>query len=685
MKISALILPLLLLQDTHSDGHLKCGSQIKWVESLDKAYKIASEKRRLVFWYVPRVEGRHMRKMYVKHLDNYMMTGPFTNPDIVGLISRKFVPIKMQSKGELGIKAPDFMEPGIVFLSPDKKVVHKIASIRTINDDFVYSQILLVLEKNSEFNDVSNETKKADELIKTEDSVTNRLSLCREFIKDGELTKAAEKLRELLKENPKNSHVLYELGRVYRFLRNAGEALKCLQQAKDNTNEKTLIGDINVEEGLVLLKSCRLEESKNKFKSITKDFPESSRIAEALYYLAALEAFSSNEKEAHKLWKSIVENPSKDIHDTPWGWKSASCIVESKDTTIGESALVHYFEELSWLNEKHYTELKDGTSWQRNEKDVQDVIKSAVAFLLSSQQSNGSWNDSRQVFGGKSSLLNVYMAVTSLCASALLEWHEINPKSIDHAITRAKDYILNEKKMARRKSEECYADAFRLVFLSKLYNNLTDKNEKKEIKEFIIKLIKELEKQQQDSGSFRHEYPSSFSTAAVIHSIQLAKESGIEIPQKMLDNAGKALSSCRGKDGTFCYGIGQKGYNVKGAAGRMPLCESALYFTGLGKLEAIEPSLDAFFEHHKLLLLYRKSDNHSDAYMNAGFFYFHDFYFATQAARQLKKDINAKYSKKFLEILLTIPEIDNTFVDAHQLGRAYATSLALLSFKNCIQ
>ncbi len=42
-------------------------------------------------------------------------------------------------------------------------------------------------------------------------------------------------------------------------------------------------------------------------------------------------------------------------------------------------------------------------------------------------------------------------------------------------------------------------------------------------------------------------------------------------------------------------------------------------------------------------------------------------------------------NKKFLEVLLQIPEMDGSFLDSHEFGRSYGTAMALLTLKNCME
>src|SRR5688572_33237231 len=102
--IAALVLPLLLIQDpppapqpAPPDPELvaladKCGRTVQWRKSndLEGALLEASKTSRLVFAYV---YDRAQSSMFGnKFKDTFMMAGPFSDPDLVAFLNRKFVP-----------------------------------------------------------------------------------------------------------------------------------------------------------------------------------------------------------------------------------------------------------------------------------------------------------------------------------------------------------------------------------------------------------------------------------------------------------------------------------------------------------------------------------------------------------------------------------------------------------------
>lgn len=117
---------------------------------LARARKQAAEQRRLILWYVPRMPGLHMYRATL--LDQAMMAVTFTDPGVVELVNAKFVPLRMCCDPETGaalkLKAFDVVEPALVFLTPEGRVVHVLDRIRTFNADWFRAALVAILRKH---------------------------------------------------------------------------------------------------------------------------------------------------------------------------------------------------------------------------------------------------------------------------------------------------------------------------------------------------------------------------------------------------------------------------------------------------------------------------------------------------------------------------------------------------------
>jgi len=295
-------------------------------------------------------------------------------------------------------------------------------------------------------------------------------------------------------------------------------------------------------------------------------------------------------------------------------------------------------------------------------------IPRAVRFLLQNQRNNGVWDDSNYNYAGDNSLPNVYMADTALAALALRAWGE--PEQIKTAIIRAEAYMKDESHIAVDDSQEiAWAHAYRLLYFLKTGD-----------KDMMARLVKKLADLQKPSGVWQHEYDNPFVTATILHVLEAARAAGADVPAAVTKRGAAALKSTRDAKGVFAYEYPGRGDKAEGGSGRMPYLEYALSLSGQAKPEGIEKALALSFQHHALLERIRKYDDHADAWHNGGFFFWYDQYGRAVAAAAAG---SAASLEKQRDIVLQIPEIDGCWVDSHELGRVYGTSMALLTLKIC--
>jgi hypothetical protein len=78
-----------------------------------------------------------------------------------------------------------------------------------------------------------------------------------------------------------------------------------------------------------------------------------------------------------------------------------------------------------------------------------------------------------------------------------------------------------------------------------------------------------------------------------------------------------------------------------------------------------------------------KYDDHTSRLSYGGFFFWYDIRGRSEAIARLKDpQQKAGFAKQQRALILSLPELDGCFVDSHELGRVYGTSMALLSLAN---
>jgi hypothetical protein len=607
----------------------KCDSEIPWISDgielkdnlvggrppqeppvdraalLDRARKLAAEKNRLILWYCFRVPGTHMYR--ARLLDQYMKVAIFTDPSVVDLIKARFVPLRMAADDKTGftrgIRAFDYVEPGLVVMTPDGKVVHGINRIRTFNPSWVRAALVAVLRANPDFN------------APLGDSIDD-------LIRGGNDDKALEKA-----EGAAKAAVLRRIGRPEESIR--------------------IDGASPLDRGLSLFALGRFEEA--------RPLLEKEEAPEALYALAAIDNGRCHPPEPR--WKALLEKHP----GSPWAWRAAANLVPGPDTRP-DGPLAHFFEDLQ-------VRALDGlpSSTRKPAADLAGASRRAVEFLLRAQRADGAWNDARYAYWPDPRIQpNFFMAVTALAARALSEWREVEPARVDRALSLAEAYMDDDRRLNRGHNEECYADAYRVFYWAA-------KKDIPRMNRLVVRLAAQIDPQ----GFWAHEYPNPFATAAVVHSLDSARKAGAEVPDALFRKAAQGLLKTRGPGGRQTYGNEPPPSGEKDSAGRTAMCELALHECGKATLQDVAAGIDVYWKHHPRLDKVRACDFHSDGEL-AGFFYFYDLFHTTEAVLALPESDRPAHLRKIREQVLSLPEIDGSFLDSHELGKSYGTAMALL-------
>ncbi len=112
---------------------------IKAAPPLDDLLDEARRDQRLLFWYVPATVGQHMILPHL--LDRYMTTGPLSDPEVIDVVRRRYVALKLPAGGALArrfhLEAPAFVEPGVLVLDADGEVVARADRISTFSGEWL--------------------------------------------------------------------------------------------------------------------------------------------------------------------------------------------------------------------------------------------------------------------------------------------------------------------------------------------------------------------------------------------------------------------------------------------------------------------------------------------------------------------------------------------------------------------
>lgn len=650
------------------------------VALLDAACAEAKQKGTLVLWYVHRIQEKTLggRQMYrAPVLDVYARQVLFADPEVAELCTHAFVPLRCVMDQKLsdrfGLKPLAFVEPAVVFLDGDGKVVHFVERIRTFHGQWFADVCCRVLEHGK----VSLPGDSVDGL--------RRVGRWRDA------------LALALKNESKQAADWLTIASLQRLLRQPEQALASLDKAAElaspapadgETRQRRpgraaarLLDDLACERGVLLTMQGQLLEAQELLEQAWRG--NGARAAEGGYWHAVNTLRLGDEAGAMRRFMLVAQK----FPEQRFGRRArANATLGPDDRPLG--AAFTGFERLAALPEAAWQGLPKDTQWQGDRQTAAAMARTAVEFLLGQQRDDGGFSDARYAYWPSSEITpNVWVAITAIACTALWEHREAHPDlqpRIDRALARGEEYLLDPKRMNRGDNEDCYSDAYRLMYFARRANRGDGELRQRAIAQMNA-IVTAAAARQKKSGFWAHEYENAFATGAVVQELLAAKSAGATVPVEVTDKAAQALLSARLQNGTYVYGgSASEGARtqLKDSAGRMPVCEGSLFQLGRSDLDKVRFSLQNFWDHMQNLEGVRRNDFHSDGELG-GFFFFHSVFHASETVRLLPEEERNAHWQRFLALLQQIPELDGSFLDSHELGRSYGTAMALLTLTNC--
>ena len=633
---------------------------------VDEACAAAKQKGTLVLWYIHRIQEKtlHGNQMYRSPvLDVYARQVLFGDADTAELATHAFVPLRCVMDQKLsdrfGLKPLAFVEPAVVFLDGDGKVVHFVERIRTFHGPWFADLCVRVLEQAK----VTLAGTSVDELRRA--------------------GRWREALAMALKKDDKSAADWLQVARLQRLLHQYAEALASVGKALDTGKGAAVTADAMAERGLLLTLQGKLLDAQPALEQAWRS--KSERAAEAGYRHACNTLQLGDEAAAMRRFQLVAQKHP----GTRFGKRAlANTTLGPDDRPLG--AAFTGFESMAVLPEAAWQGLPKDTRWQGEHRSVAAMAAAGVEFLLAQQRDSGGFTDARYAYWPSSEITpNVWVAITAIAATALFEHRSAVPAlqdRVDRALARAESYLLDPKHLNRGANEDCYSDAYRLMYFARRANRGDDAARQQAIAR-MNEIVQAAAERQKASGFFAHEYENAFATGAVVQELLSAKAAGASVPTQVTDKAAQALLSARMQTGTYVYGgsVAERGdATLKDSAGRMPVCEGVLFQLGRSDLDKVRFALQNFWDHMQRLETVRRNDFHSDGEL-AGFFFFHSVFHASEVVRLLPAEEQAQHWQRFRTLLQEIPELDGSWLDSHELGRSYGTAMALLTLANCAQ
>jgi len=341
---------------------------------------------------------------------------------------------------------------------------------------------------------------------------------------------------------------------------------------------------------------------------------------------------------------------------------------------------------------------------EQRRKRIAAAVDRGVAFLVKSQNPDGSWGTGLVTRGFEiysmmpGSIQSFRVATTALCVMALREAGE------KAAHDRGIEYLLAHGHAYRDDADLIYNIWAHIYAVQALSIELRDKPDQR-FRDAIAWHIERLVRYETYSGGWNYydfdvgaRTPAmggtSFGTAAGLVALWEARKSGCEVPQRIIDRALKTLGETRLPNGAYLYGADYRyiprlpANMVRGSIGRTQPCNYALNlwkFAGVGQKQVVE-GLDVFEKEHIFIDMGRQRQfPHESWYQTAPYYYYFDHYYAARIIENLPTKQRQHFAAALAGWLLPIQEEDGSWWDyaMWDFHKPYGTAFAVMSLLRC--
>jgi len=254
----------------------------------------------------------------------------------------------------------------------------------------------------------------------------------------------------------------------------------------------------------------------------------------------------------------------------------------------------------------------------------QHAVDAGLVWLSKHQAADGSFSNATQGYANRS-------AITSLATIAFMQSGNLpNRGKYGREVARALRFVLNSCQESGLISADpgqgpMYGHGFATLMLGETYGMTGDE----EVKDRLERAVRLIEKTQNPEGGWRYQpvpYDADISvTICQIMGLRAARDAGIKVDKKVIDQAIHYVRSCQNPDGGFSYmsmtqggGAGGSGF-ARSAAG-----VAALYYAGIFEGNDLARGLDylkQFTPGHGAGAQNQNEQQH----------YYYGYYYATQA------------------------------------------------------
>ena len=338
------------------------------------------------------------------------------------------------------------------------------------------------------------------------------------------------------------------------------------------------------------------------------------------------------------------------------------------------------------------------------------IVRAAIDFMVHAQNPDGSWGSHEsprpiEVLADVPGSHEAFLVATTALSAISLADAAPDEKEATQCVNRALAFLLDHFDVKRASGLEHYnvwSFGYTLQFFGEWMAAHREDPRRPQLMAACKRLVEKCGMYQTLDGGWGYlsmnavptfqpsDTSMSFTTATILIGLQRAKQSGVELPPKLVERAVAEIERSRLPDGAFLYGdylqyrprmpVNQ----IKGSACRTPACEYALDM--LGKpvgAEAERKGLEDLLIKHAGFQQagLRRPIPHESWYQISGYFYLYGDAYAAYVLEQLPAEDQRRFWPLLADAVMVCHQPDGSFWDypLYSYHKPYGTAFALIA------